>query len=289
MLERPRAAVLLVGLTAYAVLGGADFGAGFWDLTAGGAERGARLRGLDQALHGPGLGGEPRLADLRARGVLDVLPERLRPGHGDALRAALPRCGRDHPARRRLRPARGGGDDRRGARRSGRPSRSPRCSTPSSSAPPSGLSPPGQVAVEDPGERVRQLDNATSLYAGALAVATGAYVAAVFLAADAVRADVPDLAAALSRPGARRGRGGRRPRDRRPRRRRVRCPRALRRSDLGRGLVIVDRLGGRRARHGRPGLGAPIRSRALHVGGRRWARSSSDWASPSGPTSFPAS
>ena len=34
--------VLLVALIAYAVFGGADFGAGFWDLTAGGARRGAR-------------------------------------------------------------------------------------------------------------------------------------------------------------------------------------------------------------------------------------------------------
>jgi cytochrome bd ubiquinol oxidase subunit II len=36
----------ILGLTAYAVLGGADFGAGAWDLTAGGPERGARVRGL---------------------------------------------------------------------------------------------------------------------------------------------------------------------------------------------------------------------------------------------------
>ncbi|MCU0308962.1 MAG: cytochrome d ubiquinol oxidase subunit II [Thermoleophilia bacterium] len=36
--------LLLVGLTAYAVLGGADFGAGLWDLTAGGARRGAGVR-----------------------------------------------------------------------------------------------------------------------------------------------------------------------------------------------------------------------------------------------------
>src|SRR5262245_57467329 len=40
------AGVLVAGVTAYAVLGGADFGAGFWDLTAGGAQRGARVRGL---------------------------------------------------------------------------------------------------------------------------------------------------------------------------------------------------------------------------------------------------
>ena len=33
-------------LTAYAVFGGADFGAGFWDLTAGGARRGGRIRAL---------------------------------------------------------------------------------------------------------------------------------------------------------------------------------------------------------------------------------------------------
>ena len=36
------AVVLMVGIVAYAVFGGADFGAGFWDLTAGGAARGER-------------------------------------------------------------------------------------------------------------------------------------------------------------------------------------------------------------------------------------------------------
>ena len=46
-------AVLVIGVTAYAVLGGADFGAGFWDLTAGGAQRGARVRGLVKRSMGP--------------------------------------------------------------------------------------------------------------------------------------------------------------------------------------------------------------------------------------------
>ena len=32
-------AVLLLAVVAYAVFGGADFGAGFWDLTAGGPSR----------------------------------------------------------------------------------------------------------------------------------------------------------------------------------------------------------------------------------------------------------
>jgi cytochrome d ubiquinol oxidase subunit II len=45
------AVVLFTGVVAYAVFGGADFGAGFWDLTAGGAERGRRPRHLvDESL-----------------------------------------------------------------------------------------------------------------------------------------------------------------------------------------------------------------------------------------------
>ena len=35
------AIVLFAAVTIYAIFGGADFGAGFWDLTAGGAERGS--------------------------------------------------------------------------------------------------------------------------------------------------------------------------------------------------------------------------------------------------------
>ncbi|MFD8258859.1 cytochrome d ubiquinol oxidase subunit II [Streptomyces griseoluteus] len=40
------AAFLFIGVVAYAVLGGADFGAGFWDLLAGGAKRGREPRHL---------------------------------------------------------------------------------------------------------------------------------------------------------------------------------------------------------------------------------------------------
>ena len=45
--------LVMVGITAYAVLGSADFGAGFWDLTAGGAHRGGRLRGMVQRSMSP--------------------------------------------------------------------------------------------------------------------------------------------------------------------------------------------------------------------------------------------
>jgi cytochrome bd ubiquinol oxidase subunit II len=40
------AAVLLLGVVAYAVFGGADFGAGFWDLVAGGADKGRQPRSV---------------------------------------------------------------------------------------------------------------------------------------------------------------------------------------------------------------------------------------------------
>jgi cytochrome d ubiquinol oxidase subunit II len=47
------AVVLFAAVTAYAVLAGADFGAGFWDLVAGGAARGERPRALIDHSIGP--------------------------------------------------------------------------------------------------------------------------------------------------------------------------------------------------------------------------------------------
>jgi cytochrome d ubiquinol oxidase subunit II len=47
------AVVLFFGVTAYALFGGADFGSGFWDLTAGGAARGARPRAVISHAIGP--------------------------------------------------------------------------------------------------------------------------------------------------------------------------------------------------------------------------------------------
>src|SRR5881409_819279 len=47
------AAVLWVGVTFYAVFGGADFGAGFWSLVAGSGEEGKRARHLCDWAIGP--------------------------------------------------------------------------------------------------------------------------------------------------------------------------------------------------------------------------------------------
>ncbi|HEU5447784.1 MAG TPA: cytochrome d ubiquinol oxidase subunit II, partial [Acidimicrobiia bacterium] len=46
-------ALTWVGVTAYALTGGADFGAGFWDLVAGGPQRGSAQRKLIEHAIGP--------------------------------------------------------------------------------------------------------------------------------------------------------------------------------------------------------------------------------------------
>src|SRR6476620_7213110 len=47
------AVVLFIAVTGYAVFGGADFGAGFWDLVAGGSTRGERPRAVIERAIGP--------------------------------------------------------------------------------------------------------------------------------------------------------------------------------------------------------------------------------------------
>ena len=121
------AVILWIGATFYALFGGADFGGGFWDLSPAGAERGERPRAADPALADPGLGGQPRLADLHPRRPLDRLPAGLQRGDDDALRADRAGRARHRPARLRLRLPQ---VDRAALRRAAPPappSRSPRC------------------------------------------------------------------------------------------------------------------------------------------------------------------
>jgi cytochrome bd ubiquinol oxidase subunit II len=47
------AIILFAAVTFYAIFGGADFGAGFWDLTAGGEKRGERPREVIDHSIGP--------------------------------------------------------------------------------------------------------------------------------------------------------------------------------------------------------------------------------------------
>jgi cytochrome d ubiquinol oxidase subunit II len=58
----------------------------------------------------------------------------------------------------------------------------------------------GQVPAEgDPSAPFSSWTESTSILIGLMAIASGAYIAAIFLAADAVRAGLPDLAAAFRR------------------------------------------------------------------------------------------
>ena len=98
------AVLILVGIAAYVVFAGADFGAGLGTSSPGRAARAAGSR-LHLPRDGARVGGQPRLADLRARGHVDGLSRRVRLDRLDARRAALHRRGGDHPARNRLRPA----------------------------------------------------------------------------------------------------------------------------------------------------------------------------------------
>jgi cytochrome bd ubiquinol oxidase subunit II len=191
------AAVLVLGLSAYAVLGGADFGAGFWDLTAGGAQRGARVRGLIKRsmspvweanhvwlifvlvvfwtafpsafaavmstlyvpLFGAAIGIILRGAAFALRGEAATIGEARALGATFALSSVI---------------------------------------VPFFFGVTVGAIATGQVpAPPGGGDAIDSWTNTSSLYIGALAVATGAYLAAVFLAADAVRADLPDLVRAF--------------------------------------------------------------------------------------------
>ena len=52
-MDTAAAILLFAAITIYAIFGGADFGAGFWDLTAGGAQRGERPREVIDHSIGP--------------------------------------------------------------------------------------------------------------------------------------------------------------------------------------------------------------------------------------------
>jgi len=190
---------VILGVTAYAVFGGADFGAGFWDLTAGSARRGGRVRGLIQRSMSPvweanhvwlifilvivwtafpvafgslfstlsiplflaALGVIFRGAAFALRGQAATINEARVLGAIFALSSVL----------------------------------IPFFFGAAIGGIASGRVPVGNAA----GDLFDSWVNPTSFAIGALAVLTGAYVAAVYLAGDAVRANLPDLEEAFRR------------------------------------------------------------------------------------------
>jgi cytochrome d ubiquinol oxidase subunit II len=185
--------LIVAGLIAYTVLGGADFGAGFWDLTAGGAKRGARVRGMVERSMSPvweanhvwlifvlvvfwtafptafssvfstlyvpfglaAVGIIFRGTAFALRGQAATINEARTLGAAFALSSVI----------------------------------TPFCFGAAVGGIASGRVPVGNAA----GDAFTSWLNPTSIVIGALAVLTGAYLAAVYMAGDARRAGLPDL------------------------------------------------------------------------------------------------
>jgi cytochrome d ubiquinol oxidase subunit II len=193
------AAVLIVALSAYAVLGGADFGAGFWDLTAGGAKRGARMRGLIKRSMGPVW--EANHVWLIV--VLVILWTCFPGAFGplmETLYVPLFLAAVGIIFRGAAFAVRGEAATIAEARALGATFALSSLLTPFFLGCALGAVAAGEVpAAGDPSEPFSSWTGPVSILAGVMAVATGVYVAAVFLAGDATRVKMPDLAAAFRR------------------------------------------------------------------------------------------
>jgi cytochrome bd ubiquinol oxidase subunit II len=191
------AGVLVLGLCAYAVLGGADFGAGFWDLTAGGARRGARVRGLIKRSMSPVW----EANHVWLIFVLVIFWTGFPTGFGAVMSTLyVPLFGAAVGIifRGAAFAVRGEAATIGEARVLGATFALSSVIVPFFFGATVGAVATGQVPSPDGGgDPISSWTNLASIYTGVLAVATGAYLAAVFLAADAVRAELPDLVRAF--------------------------------------------------------------------------------------------
>jgi cytochrome bd ubiquinol oxidase subunit II len=186
-------ALMLAGLAAYAVLGGADFGAGFWQLAGG---RGARDRELrDHAHHAMGPVWEANHVWLIF--VLVVCWTAYPVAFGSiASTLAIPLmiAGIGIILRGTAYALRSGAADFREQRRIELAFAASSILTPFAFGAVIGGIASGRVPVGNAeGDLVTSWLNETSIALGIIAVATSAYLAAVYLAADAVRLDRPEL------------------------------------------------------------------------------------------------
>ena len=198
MLPDLAAAVLLIALTAYAVLAGADFGAGFWDLTAGGAERGARVRGMVKRSMGPVWEANHVWLILVLVILWTCFPQAFGPVM-ETLYVPLFLAAVGIILRGAAFALRGEAATISEARALGATFALSSVLTPFFLGAAVGAVASGQVPLDGSAGAISSWTNATSLLAGALAVLNGAYLAAVFIAADAARSGFDDLAEAFRR------------------------------------------------------------------------------------------
>ncbi len=192
-LELAVAAALFVGVIAYAVLGGADFGSGFFDLTAGSARQGAELRTLVDHSIGPvweanhvwliyvlviwWTGFPESFAAAMSTLVLPLLLALL----GIVLRGAS-------FAFRKY------AETLRQARLFGVVFAASSIITPFFLGTVAGAIASGRVPLDGTGDRWSSWLNPTSVFGGLIAVGTCAFLAGTFLAADAARSGQDRLA-----------------------------------------------------------------------------------------------
>ena len=187
------AVLALVGLAAYAVLGGADFGAGFWQLLGG---RGARDKALrEHAHHAMGPVWEANHVWLIF--VLVVCWTAYPTAFGSiASTLAVPLfiAGIGIILRGTAYAMRSGAGSAREQRRIELVFACSSILTPFALGALIGGIASGRVPVGNAkGDLLTSWLNPTSLVLGVISVSTAAYLAAVYLAADAVRIDRPDL------------------------------------------------------------------------------------------------
>jgi cytochrome d ubiquinol oxidase subunit II len=183
---------IVLGLTAYGVLGGADFGAGFWDLTAGGDRRGGRVRGLIQRSMSPVW----EANHVWLIFVLVIAWTAFPVAFGaifETLAVPLFLAVLGIILRGTAFALRGQAGTIREARVLGATFALSSVLVPFFLGTALGGIAAGYVSATDPAADVDAWTNPTSLAIGVLAVVTGAYLAAVFLAGDARRAALPDL------------------------------------------------------------------------------------------------
>ena len=196
MLEEVVVAILLGGLTAYAILGGADFGAGFWDLTAGGAERGARIRGMVKRSMGPVW----EANHVWLIFVLVVFWTGFPKAFGavmETLYVPLFLAAVGIIFRGAAFALRGEAATIAEARALGATFALASVLIPFCLGATIGAVAAGEVPVGGPGVPLESWTGPISIFIGVLAVSNGAYISAVFLAGDAERAGLDDLVAAF--------------------------------------------------------------------------------------------
>jgi cytochrome d ubiquinol oxidase subunit II len=188
------AIVLWLGLTAYAVFGGADFGGGFWDLVAGGSETGKRPRAHIAEAIGPVWEANHTWLIFDLVILWTAFPEAFQAimstlfiplslaAFGILLRGAA----------FAFRPV---AETLAGKRAAGAVFAASSVVAPFFLGAAAGAIASGRVVAGNPSpDLIGSWLNPTSVLVGLLAVAVCAYLAAVFLVADARRMDRPELA-----------------------------------------------------------------------------------------------